>query len=91
MVDRASPRCDEQIEAVNTVLAEIGAAEVPQLLVYNQIDRVPGLAPEVVRDAYGKILNIKVSAFTGAGVEALREALAEAAREAHRGSLATAA
>jgi GTPase len=91
VVDRASPRHDEQVEAVNAVLAEIGAAGVPQLLVYNQIDRVAGLAPEVVRDAYGKILNIKVSAFTGAGIDALREALAEAAREANRASLATAA
>ena len=91
VVDTASPQRDEQIAAVNAVLAEIGAAEVPQVLVYNQIDRVPGLAPEVVRDSYGKILNIKVSAATGAGIEALREVLAEAAREAGRGSLATAA
>jgi selenocysteine-specific translation elongation factor len=36
-------------------------------------------------------LNIKVSAFTGAGIDALREMLAEAARDAGRGSLATAA
>jgi GTP-binding protein HflX len=91
VVDTASPQRDEQIAAVNAVLAEIGAAEVPQILVYNQIDRVPGLAPEVVRDACGKILNIKVSAATGAGIDALREVLAEAAREAGRGPLATAA
>ena len=91
VVDSASPQRDEQIAAVNAVLAEIGASEVPQILVYNQIDRVPGLAPEVVRDVYGKILNIKVSAVTGAGIDALREALAEAARDATRGSLATAA
>jgi GTP-binding protein HflX len=93
VVDSASPQRDEQIAAVNAVLEEIGASEVPQILVYNQIDRVPpqGLAPEVVRDACGKILNIKVSAFTGAGIDALREALAEAAREAASGSLATAA
>ncbi len=91
VVDMANPNRDTQIEAVNTVLAEIGAAEVPQVLVYNQIDRVPGLEPEIVRDAYGKMLNIKVSAFTGAGIESLREALADAAREASRGSLATAA
>ena len=90
VVDRANPQHDEQIEAVNGVLAEIGAAKVPQILVYNQIDRVPGLEPEIVRDSYGKILNIKVSAFTGAGIEALREALAGAARDASR-SLATAA
>ena len=91
VVDSASPERNAHIEAVNAVLAEIGAADVPQLLVHNQIDRVPGLEPEVIRDACGKILNIKVSAFTGAGIEALREVLAEAAREASRGSLATAA
>jgi GTP-binding protein HflX len=66
---------------VNAVLKEIGAAEVPQILVYNQIDRVPGMEPEVVRDAHGKILNIKVSAFTGAGIEGLRNVLAETARD----------
>jgi GTPase len=80
VVDSASTQRDEQIAAVDVVLAEIGAAEVPRILVYNQIDRVPGLAPEIVRDAHGKILNIKVSAFTGAGIEGLRGALAESAR-----------
>jgi GTPase len=91
VVDTASPQRVEQIDAVNTVLADIGAAEVPQILVHNQIDRVPGLAPEIVRDSCDKILNIKVSAATGAGIDALREVLAEAAREAGRGPLATAA
>jgi GTP-binding protein HflX len=91
VVDSANPERDEHIAAVNSVLAEIGAAEVPQIIVFNQIDRVPGLVPEVVRDACGKILNIKVSAFTGAGIDALREVLAEAARGESRGPLATAA
>ena len=84
VLDIANPRHREQADAVNAVLEEIGAADVPQLLVYNQIDRVPGMQPEIVRDAHGKILNIKVSAFTGAGIEALREALAGAARDASR-------
>ena len=88
VVDVASPDREEQIEAVNRVLQEIGAAEVPQLLVLNQIDRVPGMQPEVVREASGKILNIKVSAATGAGIEDLRQALAGAARTS---PLATAA
>jgi GTP-binding protein HflX len=79
VVDSASAQRDEQIAAVDEVLAEIGAAEVPRILVYNQIDRA-GLAPEIVRDAHGKILNIKVSAFTGAGIEGLRGALAESVR-----------
>lgn len=81
VVDRANPQYPEHIEAVNAVLAEIGADDVRQVIVYNQIDRVPGLEPEIGRDPYGKILNIKVSAFTGAGVDSLRDALAKVALE----------
>ena len=88
VVDVAGPDKEQQIEAVNRVLEEIDADDIPQLLVLNQVDRVPGMAPEVVRDSSGKILNIKVSAFTGAGIEGLREALAEAARD---GNVASAA
>ena len=89
VVDAASSSRDEQIAAVNTVLEEIGADEVPQLVVFNQIDRVPGMNPEVVRDSSGNILNIKVSALTGAGIDGLRTVLAETAR--NEGSLPTAA
>ena len=81
VVDVANPEREAQVESVNTVLAEIGADDIPQLMVLNQVDRVPGMKPEVVRDSSGKILNIKVSAFTGAGIDGLREALAEAARD----------
>jgi GTP-binding protein HflX len=91
VVDRANPHYHEQIDAVNAVLAEIGAQEVPQVIVYNQIDRVPGLEPEITRDPYGKMLNIKVSAFTGAGIDSLRDALAEIARNDSRDPVATAA
>ena len=80
VIDAANPQRDEQIESVNAVLSEIGAGDVPQVMVWNQIDRIPGLQPEVVRDSYGKILNIKVSAATGAGIDGLRGALADAAR-----------
>ena len=89
VVDAASNSREEQIGAVNTVLEEIGAAQVPQIVVWNQIDRVPGMEPEVVRDSSGNILNIKVSALTGAGIDGLRDALAEVAR--NEGSLPTAA
>ena len=91
VVDVANPDRDQQIESVNVVLGDIGADDIPQLIVLNQIDRVAGMAPEVVRDSSGKILNIKVSAVSGAGIDGLREVLAEAAREAGRGPLATAA
>jgi GTP-binding protein HflX len=90
VIDCAAPEREAHVDAVNAVLEEIGAGDVPQVLVWNQIDRVPGLEPEVVRDACGKILNIKVSAATGAGIDLLRGVLADAAREA-ASSLASAA
>ena len=62
---------------------------MPQIVVFNQIDRVPGMHPEVMRGSSGNILNIKVSALTGAGIDGLRDALAEVAR--NEGSLPTAA
>jgi GTP-binding protein HflX len=91
VVDASSPRHDEQIDAVNAVLAEIGAADIPQVVVWNKIDRIPGAQPESVRDPCGKILNIKVSAVSGAGVDAIRVALAEIAGEARPETLAPAA
>jgi GTP-binding protein HflX len=90
VVDSSNPQRDAQIEAVNAVLEEIGAGDVPQIVVWNKIDQAPALQPEVVRDPYGKILNIKVSAAAGAGIDLLRNVLAEAAREAS-GPLASAA
>ena len=76
IVDTASSNRDEQIAQVNKVLHEIGAANVPQILVHNQIDRV-GLEPAVSRDEYGRITTIHVSAKTGEGMDLLRLAMAE--------------
>ena len=58
------------------MLGEIGADAVPQLRVYNKLD-LTGIAPGVGRDEYGKLQSVYVSAQTGAGLELLREALAE--------------
>lgn len=83
VVDASSPLRDSQIEQVNTVLAEIGAAELPQIWVFNKIDAIP-LAPRVERDEYGKIARIWVSAASGAGLDQIRLALTERApRAAH--------
>jgi GTP-binding protein HflX len=76
IVDTASSNRDEQIEQVNKVLLEIGAATVPQILVYNQIDRL-GLEPSVARDEYGRMTTLHVSAKTGDGMELLRQAMFE--------------
>ncbi|MEJ2174962.1 MAG: GTPase HflX [bacterium] len=79
VVDAASPVREAQTEQVNGVLKEIGADEVPQLLVWNKIDATP-IAPGVERDECGSIRRVRVSARTGAGLELLRDAIAEAAK-----------
>lgn len=78
VVDAASPVRDEQIAEVDRVLAEIGAGDVPRLMVFNKID-LSGHEAGVERDAYGTIVRVFVSAFSGAGIESLRTALAERA------------
>jgi len=79
VVDASSAQRDEQIAEVDKVLAEIGAADIPRILVYNKID-VVGLAPRVDRDAHGTIARVFVSAIERAGLDALRGAIAEAGR-----------
>jgi GTP-binding protein HflX len=87
VVDASSSTREEQVEAVDKVLAEIPADAAPRLLVWNKID-VAGLEPAVERDQYGRISRVFVSARTGAGLELLRGALAEfaKARAAQRGA-----
>jgi GTPase len=75
VVDGASPTRNQQMLEVNKVLAEIGAANVPQILVINKID-LAGMDPGVVLDEYGKLQAVRVSARTGEGLDLLRQALA---------------
>ena len=76
VVDNAHPGRDEQIQAVDAVLTEIGADQVPQILVRNKCDAGP-CEPGVERDEYGRIRAVRLSALTGAGVPELRAALVE--------------
>ena len=80
VVDSASPDRDQQIAAVNQVLAEIGAADVPQIVVWNKIDATLA-EPGIERDEYARISRVRLSARSGAGLDLLRAALAEIARE----------
>ncbi len=77
VVDANSTERFDQIAEVNKVLLEIGAQHIPQILVFNKID-LQDLPAGVQRDEYGRIARIHLSARTGAGVDALRAALAEA-------------
>jgi GTP-binding protein HflX len=80
VVDASSPARDEQAAQVEKVLAEIPAGDAPRLVVCNKIDAA-GLEPGVERDQYGRISRVFVSARTGAGLEGLRAAIAEFARQ----------
>ncbi len=76
VIDAADPERSERVRQVNEVLAGIGAAEVPQLEVFNKVDLI-GEAPRLERDADGSVRRVWLSAATGAGLDLLREALAE--------------
>ena len=76
VIDAAAPDRDEQIDAVEAVLEEIGAAGVPQLRVYNKTE-LAGMPAGVERDPCGTITAVRASALTGAGCAELKQALAE--------------
>jgi GTPase len=75
VVDASSPEREAQIAVVDRVLDEIGAGQVPRIVVWNKIDATAG-EPAVERDACGNIRRVLLSARTGAGLDALRDALA---------------
>jgi len=76
IVDASNPRRTEQTAAVNGVLDEIGASGIPQILVYNKIDRLQS-AQRIDRDADGRAQAVWISAAQGVGLELLKEAVAE--------------
>ncbi|ATE58937.1 ribosome rescue GTPase HflX [Thauera sinica] len=81
VVDSASEDRDAQIQAVNEVLAEIGAADVPQILVWNKIDLTHAQAA-VERGDCDKLRRVFLSARTGEGLDLLRSVLADVAHRA---------
>ena len=80
VVDSASADRDQQIAAADAVLAEIGAATVPQVIVWNKIDATAASAV-LERDECGNISRIRLSAKTGEGLSLLRAALAELSQQ----------
>ncbi len=84
VVDASNPNFPEQMDEVQKVLAEIGAADVPQVLVFNKLDAMaPDNKPITMQDQYiveGRVMpRFFVSAHTGEGLPALRDFLAHEA------------
>ena len=83
VVDASNPDFERQMYDVNVVLEEIGAHEVPQLVVYNKIDLLPDGVREagVLRDNSGRAVGVNISVTKSLGLDALREAMIERALE----------
>ncbi len=77
VVDASDDRFRENIQAVNDVLEEIEAHEVPSLLVMNKIDNMEDQKPRIERDDQGLPRAVWVSAMEGMGIDLLFEALTE--------------
>jgi GTP-binding protein HflX len=90
VVDAASAQAAEQQEQVDRVLAEIGAADIPQVLVFNKLDRIDALAqPRSLQDEWTtadgrRVPRVFVSARDGQGLDGLRQVIAR-----HAGQQAT--
>ena len=86
VVDASNPDFPEQMAEVQKVLAEIGAQDLPQLLVFNKLDALSSdRQPLAFEDGYEvdgqPVPRIFVSARTGQGMDLLRHALARTVRE----------
>ena len=79
VVDASSPDPQQQIDAVRTVLDEIGAGSVPELLVFNKSDLASAEAARLVAGHPG---SVAFSARTGDGVEGLLTAVGDRLRAA---------
>jgi len=73
VVDASAPDAMAQVTTVRGVLYEIGARDVPELLVLNKIDVAPPDWLPGLRAAYPDA--VAVSALTGEGIEDLRRAI----------------
>ena len=89
VVDSASADRDQQMAAVAGVLREIGAENVPQIIVWNKVD-LTAASIGIERDDCGNISCVRLSARTGAGMSVLREALAEVESRHHEAPAAAA-
>jgi GTP-binding protein HflX len=84
VVDAASPVLEEQMAEVQRVLAEIGASQVPQVLVFNKTDRLDAaqqplaLRDEIEIDGGRRVSRVFVSAVRGSGLDVLRTVVKEA-------------
>lgn len=80
VIDAADDRKNENIDAVNQVLDEIEALEIPTLLVFNKVDKLEGIEPHIERNDDGTPIAVYLSAQENLGIELLFQAIQERLR-----------
>jgi GTP-binding protein HflX len=73
VIDVSSPTSDQQTKAVESILAEINAADIPIISVFNKIDLLPSKDDLLARNAGSGPANVYISAKTGEGIPSLKE------------------
>lgn len=77
IIDASDPRVEENIKAVDDVLEQIHANNIPRLLVYNKIDLLEQSSQIVVRDDNNLPIRVNISAKTGQGIDELLSCISE--------------
>ena len=78
VVDTSYPARDRQIEAVEQVLEEIGAAGCPMIIALNKVDLLPAEAAANLNGVATILPSVRVSALTGTGIDDLLRCISSA-------------
>jgi GTP-binding protein HflX len=76
VIDAADPHRGERIAQVNAVLEEVGAADLPQIEIFNKVDLLDE-QPHIDTDEQGRVRRVWLSAHSGAGLNLLVDAIAQ--------------
>jgi GTP-binding protein HflX len=79
LIDASDPNRWQRVRQVNSVLKQLEADQVPQIRVYNKIDKLDR-APRVTNNQRGEGRAVWLSAVTGEGIPMLKDAIAHRLR-----------
>ncbi len=80
LIDASDPNRWQRVRQVNSVLKQLDADQVPQIRVYNKIDKLDR-EPRMTNNRHGEGRAVWLSAVTGEGLPMLREAMATRLRQ----------
>ncbi len=77
LADVSDPECEEQLSVTKELLSDLGAADIPQLVVYNKCDLAASFSPEAYNFGPNSANRIFISARDGRGVDNLLLAISD--------------